>query len=301
MTRNIVLPFSITGSDAARARFPLRSRDPALLTRLTSDWCLDATVAVGHASGTLPADAAALGAGGLVNLANNSPLAIPAGLRGAVSCVANGAAPSFSNSGAGNRGINRNGEATSAGLRIAKVGIADVDVGHPPSEGFLDFLFLIWARPSALNYWSLAGCSNNNFGADMVKFWGITCNGGGAVQESLSGRGLAGLAAGTWAQIGSHYSYNTGSGAILVRSFINGGEVNAGLAATPVATTTAAMAAAISTATKSWIGSNGIDPCFKGLIGRAERILTGLPGNSLDPLALVVADFAVNRARIAGL
>lgn len=290
---------AITGTDAERAKFPVRSPDPAFRTKLTTDWCVDATTAVGFQTGSLPADTANIGT--LVNVANDSPPALPVGIRGAVTALINLGAVTMTNGGAaGTRGITRNGEGTSNGVKVVKAALGANAIGHPPTEGFLDFLVIAWCKPTALNTWSLLGCSNNNSGSNQFKFWGIDCSAAGNFRESLSLRTLTGAAAGAWSQVAVHYRFDTSGGAIYVRTFVNGVEVNAASAGTAISTTPANMTAAGNTATRTLIGSNFIDVCFKGIIGRVERIFTAQSGNTLDPLLLVQQDYAANRLLVTG-
>lgn len=298
MTRTLQLPFTVTATDAERAKMMVRSQDLSYMTRLTSDWTFDAITAAGHAAGSLPSNGATLPVAGLVNVAINSPAAIPVGLRGAVTAKANNGAvtdPTFDIS-AGIGGVNFSGSKDP--LQILKASIADNAVCNPIVEGYLDFLALTWIKPVALGNW---GCFGLGDQGAVNRIWGCYCNGGGNFKEALSDRIFTGVAAGAWSQIGMHYRYDTGANKIYVRTFVNGAEVNAGSAATAVTATPTSQTASSYTNAKMQIGGNRVDPAFNGTVARASRHFTAISGQTLDPLLLVQQDYAANHLRITGV
>lgn len=304
MTLSLQLPTTTVTTDALRARFPVRSKDPNFTTQLATDCSFDATVATGFATGTLPANGGTVGAGGMVNLANDNPPALPVAVKGAVTVAANSAAIAYVDTGAGARGMSWNGEGTANGGKVSKAAIADKAVWHPPTEGFLDFAFIVWVKPTILNYWSLVGCSNQNAGANQYKFWGLACNASAVFSETLSARPIA-IAAAVWNQVGVHYRYDVPNNLIYVRTFLNGAEVNTSLAGTAVATTPTALTAgatgdSANAHTKAMIGSNNIDPCLRGIVGRWDRHFTARTGNTLDPAVLVAKNYASGHLAITG-
>ena len=291
-TRSIVMPYAINGTDAQRARFLVRSPDPALQTKLTTDWTFDATTDAGFVDGVVPVPGGSVNSG-LANVARDNPSAIPATLRGVVRATE--PAVIYGLAQQGFRGLRFNDPY--APLIVEKVGVTINGIGHPPTEGFLDFLMVAWIRPDYLGYWSAFGFSNNELGSNAYRYWGLTCNGGGVVLESMSGRQIDGLAANTWTQVGLHYRFSGNS--IYVRTFVDGAETNLDLAGTPVSRTITDIAAAPIGYTRMAIGSNLVDPCIQGLIARVDRKFTGLAGNTLDPARMVAADYLVNYPRIA--
>ena len=158
--------FSLTAT--LRRAMTMRSADPAKLARPTHDFIIDARTSAGHASGTLPAENAAIGSGGLINLGRNSHTAVPSGMRGAVTLKAgtNSTVVNYATDGSGRGGIKDPVPAFNRGALVQKVAIADNLVGHPPSEGWHDFLCLAWVRPSAVNGAAFG------YGTPAERFWG---------------------------------------------------------------------------------------------------------------------------------
>lgn len=291
-------PDAFSGSDAARRAFPVRSPDGFSQTRTTTDWIFDAAQGAYFGMVGIPANGTALPAGGMLNLANNSPLAIPAGLRGAVTLKSQAGKNATVETADSRVGIKQATGTNFTSTIVQKAGIADQNVGHPPTEGFLDFLVIDWFRPNALAQWGAIGCSNNNAGSQQQKFWGFGSNPGGTVFEVLSTatRPIP-VVPNRWQQVAIHYRFDTVGGAIYVRSFYNGNEVNATAAATPVAMTPAAMTALPHANTQTQVGGNYIDSAFDGLTGRVERTFTSIAGHTLDPAEEVARNWNTLRSQ----
>lgn len=282
--------FALT--DVQRRAMIMRSADPAKLARPAHDYILDPRGGPGHASGAVPPTGTALGAGGLINLARNSHRVLAAAVQGAASAKAgkNGTVINLADDGAGHVGIATPGALYNQGGIIQKAGIADNLVGHPPSEGWRDFLYLAWVR-SAAAQGSLGGYSTA-----AARFWGINIDIAAAKPrfiDSLGGAIIANPAADTWVQVAVHCAFNTGTGVITSRRFFNRAEVG-GAVVSPL--TTASMGALAFAAGWQGVCGNGFDQSLTGLLGRAERLFTGIADYTLDPLEEVVRNWDTLRA-----
>lgn len=299
-TKTVIGPSAFVSSDAERRAFLVRSPDSMLLARTTHDYIFDPAIAAGYSGGAIPSIGAALPAGGLINVANDSPLGIPVGLRGAVTAVAvSGTNPLVADDGEGGVAL---APVYSFDMPIIKkAGIADNLVGRPAAEGFLDFLWICWFKASDYKSAGLLGYGSPGIGP----VWGASFSNSGAGAasgffERMSARAIwpSPLAANTWWQGAAHYRFDTGGNHIYVRTFLNGTETNLGLAATPVSATPTGLSAqstsgAQSTLFGDWGGA--ADPV--GMVGRQERIFTGISGHTLDPLEEVQRNWAAVRGR----
>ena len=281
--------FSLTST--LRRAMTMRSADPAKLARPAHDFIIDARTGAGHASGTLPAENAAIGSGGLVNLGRNSHTALPAGIRGAVTAKAgtNATVVNYATDGSGRGGIKDPVPAFNRGALVQKVAIADNLVGHPPSEGWHDFLCIAWIRPSAVNGAAFG------YGTPAERFWGgyiVNSAGSPRFHDALTGGIIATGTADQWTQMALHYAFNAGTGTIAVRAFRNGAEVTiTGGTAVTCATLTAR---AFATGKQMALGNN-FDPSLTGLLARLERIFTGQANYTLDPLEEVQRNWTALR------
>lgn len=277
----ITLPTGFIAADADLARLPVDAQDGYQLARTTTDWIFDASQG-GYAGiiGT-PGNGTNLPAGGMLNLANDNPLALPAPLRGAVTLKSQlSKDATVERDPNGYVGIEQAGGTNYTATLVQKVGIADTAIGHPPTEGFRDFVVIAWLYPYTLAHWSPIGCGNST-GA-QTRFWGLVCSPGGVLSEVLSLRPIP-LVTGKWQQVAMHYRYDVAGNKIYVRTWLDGEEISPGTFATPVSMTPTAMAALPHADTQTQIGGNNVDQVFDGLIGRLERIFTGIAGHTLDP------------------
>lgn len=283
--------FALTA--AQRRQFTMRSADPYLLARPTHDFILDARFAAGHASGVLPADGAALGAGGLVNLARDNHAATPAAVHGAATGIPrSGSTITYSGDGGtpDRFGIVANA-AAGACATAAKVGHNNYDVGRPAFEGYLDFLAIAWVNIAAVAAMGVFGYSQPG----GSRFWGVNINAGMALREVLTGRTFT-WSIGVWQQLAVHYRFDTGAGKIFARMFHNGAEQNAGLAATAAVTTISTMDGWAYANAGARFAGNGIDLGLNGKTARYERLFTAIAGYELDPAEEVTRNWSVLRA-----
>lgn len=281
---------AFTGTDAERRAFKVASRDPFELTETAHDFSIDPMVADCHAGGAVPASGTALPAGGMINLANDNALALPAGLRKVATVKPGAGAFNLIDTGGGVIGLTDPAPGNGRGMILQKAGLADNLVGHPPSEGWLDFLQIAWFRPAALGYQSVFG-----YGTGGQRFYGVYMNGGGALLEPLSGKGFAAVTANTWCQTAAHFRFAGGN--IYVRTFLNGAEISPATGNVAIATSQATMNGWAFASGKALIGGNNTDPSTGGAIGAFDRIFTGIAEHVLDPQELVTANWNAKRAR----
>lgn len=279
-----------TGTAADLAAFTVVSPDPVEMTKTVTDWTFDALDAAGFVSGVLPANGGTIGALGLANVANDSPLALPAALR-AVVTASNTAQAGFELDANGRGGFLPGADSTKAPT-VHKAGIADNLVSNPTGEGYLDFLATIWCKPNTGGR-AIMGCGGNG-----NRLWGFGINAGGAINENMGGRALGAIAAGTWTQLAVHHAFNVGSGVITIRVFRDGVELGVAAAGSRTIAQQSALAQNLAVMR---LGGNAVDPAFDGTIARADRVFTAIAGHEVDPAAYVAADYAANKSRIAGL
>lgn len=287
---------AFTGAATDLAAFIVPSCDPAEMTKTSTHFTLDALTAYGYATGALPATGASLGAGGLVNVANDNPPALPSAAQGAVTAtLSTGAQPVVRIDANGRGGLDFTG---AGALNLHQSSVADNLVGNPVAEGYIDFVVTAWVMQTTLASGApqgVAGCGTSG----STKMWGWYLNQTDqSIREALTGATLLGLALNSWYQIGAHYSFNTTSGAITVRLFANGAEIGSAAVAS---TTIATMAGWPTAATRTQVGSIMAFGPFSGVIADIDRVFTALAGHIIDPAVFVAAEYAANKTRIAGL
>lgn len=298
-TIDIIFDAGLTGSAAALAAFPVESADQAMMTKTTTDWQFSGLTAFGYAGSAIPADGASLPAGGLVNVGVDSPKALtdnaPSIVGAASAVVVNGTAPKVRIDSNGRGGIDFTG---SSSLEVHKAGIANNNVGNPVAESFLDFVVTGWVKLTTAvgaSPFGVFGCGTNG----SQKMWGFYLNNSDqSIREALSGAILAIIGTNTWYQIAAHYSFNTTSGAITLRLFLNGTEVGA---AQVVSTTISTMTGWSTSATRTQIGAIMAFGPWTGVITEPHRVFTAIPGHVIDPAAFVAAEYAANKSLVAGL
>lgn len=289
---------AFTGTATDLAAFPVPSKDRFELTKTSTDIVFDALNALGHAGAALPSNNTALPAAGLVNVANDSPLAIPAAARGAATAARISVDPTFLIDGNGRGGIDFAG-GSGKPLLIAKAAVNAQDVGNPVVEGFKDFLMSVWAKPNSI---PAGGADRSMFGFGALavrRVWGfrLNANGGFVVAEGQTGNSGT-VTAGVWVHLAAHYAFNTGTGAITINTWKNGVPqlVNGAHSAT-----TANLTADVQTTMRCQIGQGIGGAVFDGVIPYASRIFTNIAGHVLDPATLVAAEYAATKGPIAGL
>ncbi|WP_294260810.1 hypothetical protein [uncultured Sphingomonas sp.] len=291
--------------DAGDNSLPIESADPAMMSRATSDFCFDARVAEGFATGVLPAAGAAIPDTGLVSLIpGDMPLLSRTGSQHIATPNNLASKPDYIGGGLDQ-------SAGRSGMLVSRQGLNSYDVGNPIAEGFRDHLLIAWLRCPTAAPAAIQGIIGSGAGAvgTSGNHFGFYFDTGGNIREA-SGAYPA-LAAqtlgGALLQVAVLCEYDTVADTMATTCYLNGAISSARATWANHKPSQHSVVAQAPNAGGSALrmGAGGGYGSWTGRILRAERLFTKYPNPTgggfatLDALAHVQADYTANAVRLA--